>query len=243
MLDRKSSTPLYHQATNWLRGRINSGELSSGNQIPSEWEMADVLGISRITARQAITELVREGLLFRRTGKGTFVASPKTHSKLSTLVGFSEKMQKLGHTVTSEVLEIEIESIDSFISEKLQLESGHKIIKLKRLRMLNNEPVAIQWSYFPYPRCSALLEVDFTKESLIQSIVQKCGIRAKNSIDQVSLTFVSGKDAVILNLKQRTPMLLIEGVLYSDSGDPIRYGKGMYRGDKFKLTVENYSVE
>ncbi len=243
MLIKKSSIPLYYQAANWLRECINKGEFKAGDQIPSEGELASTLGISRMTARQAITELVREGLLYRRAGKGTFLASSPTFSKLSTLVGFSEKMQKIGKTVKSKVLFLGVKEADAIVAKKLGLTCGQKIIEIKRLRYLDNEPVTIQLSYLPYDKCAPLMDVDLTKESLVQSVIQKCGIPLKSSVDTVSIVSVFDNDAKLLDVEDGSPAFLIEGIIYSHDGLPIRFGRGIYKGNCFKLTVENISVE
>lgn len=242
MLERNSSIPLYHQVANFLREKIKKGELKPGEQIPSEWDLVKELQVSRMTARQAIAELVREGLLYRRSGKGTFVASPKISSQLTTMVGFSEKMARQGLKVVSRILNAGLVPASVEVAQSLNLSLGEQVIEIKRLRLVEGEPAVLQWSYLPYPRCAAILDADLATGSLIKALQQKCGLRLVRSCDTVAPVIAQGEEARLLGVKDGTPLLLVEGVLYGEGGEPLRYGRGLYRGDRFKLTVENFEV-
>lgn len=242
VLERNSSVPLYHQVANFLREKIQNGYLKPGEQIPSEWDLVKELQISRMTVRQAIAELVSEGLLYRRSGKGTFVASRKISSQLTTMIGFSEKMARQGLKVTSRVLNMGLVKAGTTVAHNLNLSPGEQVIEIKRLRLVEGEPAVLQWSYLPFPRCAAILDADLAAGSLLKTLQQKCGLRLLRSRDIVAPTIARGEEARLLGVKEGTPLLLVEGVLYGEGEEPLRYGKGLYRGDKFKLTVENYQV-
>lgn len=242
MFERDSPVPLYHQVADYLRQQIQSNILKPGDRIPSDWEMVKEFKISRQTARQAIAELVAEGWVFRRSGKGTFVATPKISSQLSTMIGFSQKMAQQGFRVSTQLISAGVVPATTSVASSLKVAPGEKVIEIKRLRLVDEQPAVLQWSYLPFPRCAALLEVDLSVESLIKTLHQKCGIRLVRSRDTVQPVVAKGIEAKILGVKEGEPLLVVEGVLYTEGNEPIRYGKGLYRGDMFKLTVENYEV-
>lgn len=242
MVDRNSAVPLYYQVANYLREQIQKGILKPGDRIPSEWELVKEFNISRQTARQAISELVAEGWIFRRAGKGSFVATPKINSQLSTMIGFLQKMAQQGFRVGTRLISAGVVPAPEGVASNLKVAPGEKVIEIQRLRIVDEQPAVLQWAYLPFPKCVAVLEADLNKESLITTLQQKCGLKLAHSRDSVQAGIARGSEAALLGIKEGTPLLIVEGVLYSEDNEPIRYGKGLYRGDMFKLTVENYEI-
>src|SRR5919107_2932451 len=132
-LDAQSPIPKYYQLKEIIRGRIESGELEKGELIPPERELCEMYGISRMTARQAVMELVNEGLLYREQGKGTFVAGKKIQQETARLTSFTQDMRERGMEASSVVLEFEVESAGPVVSRMLRIAPGAKIIRLRRL--------------------------------------------------------------------------------------------------------------
>ena len=167
-LDRSLSTPLYHQLKVILDEAIECGEFPIGSCIPTEKQLSELYGISRITVRQAIAELVREGKCYRIKSKGTFVAAPKLDQEFATkLLTFNEDIRNNNQIPSTKVLQLEVQPFPPGLEEQLDGRKA-KAIYLYRLRCANDEPVVRVRSYLPYDRCSYLLEHDLEQESLYE---------------------------------------------------------------------------
>jgi GntR family transcriptional regulator len=158
-IDTNSPVPKYYQLKEIIRGRIESEELGEGQLIPSERELCESYGISRMTARQAVMELVNEGVLYREQGKGTFVAGKKVQQEAERLTSFTEDMRERGMEASSVVLEVEVEPAGPVVARFLRVEEGERIIRLKRLRNADGEPMALETSHLLYGVASGVLEV------------------------------------------------------------------------------------
>src|SRR3989454_11654646 len=138
---RNSPLPRYYQLKEILRERARSGEWKPGDLIPSERELSEKYGISRMTARQAITDLVNEGLFYREQGKGTFVSERKITQQLIHLTGFTEDIRARGQRPGTRVLSAEMRLADEATAEKLRIDAGTLIFRLQRLRLVDEESV------------------------------------------------------------------------------------------------------
>lgn len=242
MIDRNCAVPLYYQVANYLREQIQKGILKPGDRIPSEWELVKEFNISRQTARQAIAELVAEGWIFRRAGKGSFVATPKITSQLTTMIGFMQKMVQQGFRVTTRVVSAGVVAASNIVASNLNIAPGERVIEIQRLRIVDEVPAVLQWAYLPFPRYAAVLDVDLSVNSLFVTLEQKCGIRLAYSRETVQAKIATSTEASILGIKEGDPLLLVEGILYGEGNEPVRYGRSLYRGDMFKLTVQSYEI-
>src|SRR5205823_4815861 len=141
---RNSPLPRYYQLKEIMRERIRLGEWKPGDLIPSERELGETYGISRMTARQAITDLVNEGLFYREQGKGTFVSQHKITQQLIQLTGFTEDIRARGQRPGTKVLSAEMFPADEATAERLRISQGTLIFRLRRLRLADDEPLAIE---------------------------------------------------------------------------------------------------
>src|SRR5215471_6136578 len=141
---RNSPVPRYHQLKEILREKIRAGELKPGDLIPSERELSETYGISRMTARQAITELVNEGVFYREQGKGTFVTRNKITQQLMRLTGFTEDIRSRGQLPSTKVLVAEMRPASEVVAEKLRISMGQLVFCIQRLRLADGEPLAIE---------------------------------------------------------------------------------------------------
>src|SRR3989442_12850833 len=143
---RNSPLPRYYQLKEIMRERVRAGEWQPGDLIPSERELGETYGISRMTARQAITDLVNEGLFYREQGKGTFVSRNKITQQLIHLTGFTEDIRARGQRPGTRVLSAEMRLADEPTAERLRINPGALIFHLQRLRLADGEPLAIELS-------------------------------------------------------------------------------------------------
>lgn len=234
-LERASPIPLYIQIEEEIRGSIDSGQLGEMARVPSEIDLAEQFHVSRMTARKALDRLVGDGILFRRAGKGTFVAQPKIAHGPSQKVSFSAAMRALGLRLTTRVLDSGVQRAPSHIARALELPAGSNVVFLRRLRIVAGEPAAIHASYLP-PQFASVLEGDLTG-SLTQLMI-RAGARVAEAKDTIEAVAAAGDEAELLGVRAGTPLILIEGVAYSSAGQPLRYTSALYGGGRFRFTVD-----
>lgn len=239
MLNKQSPIPLYYQLAEQLKEQIQAGELSGGDQLPPERELAQQVGVSRMTARQAMAYLVNEGLIEVKPGVGTFVAQPKlTHNPLH-LSGFSEEMARLGSTVVSTVLRQERTTPPKRIAEQLGLAPHEQVITIVRLRQVDQTPLLLETSHLPVRLCPGLERVDLAERSLYTWLATACQLIGNRATQTVEATSANDYEQQLFQLLPGTAMLLVEGVTYDQQERPFEYFKTIYRGDRFKFVLKS----
>ncbi len=193
-----------------------------------------------MTARQAITELVNEGVLYRRAGKGTFVARPKIERKLASLTGYFEEMTARGLQPGTTVLGESLVEAGRDVISLLELRPGDKVIQIFRLRLADGEPMALQTVHIPYDRCPNLINDDLTHASLYQLLEQKYGLKLGHAQEKIASTTASRQQATLLAIPKDAPLLHIERITFLDSGVPIEHVESFYRADRYVYTATLY---
>jgi len=156
--------PAYYQLKEIISEKIESKELKTGEKITSENKLSELYQISRMTVRQAIKELVEEGLIYKEKGKGTFVSRPKLKRDLSELTSLTEEMERSGYKVKTKVLEMKVISASKRIAHKLEIALGEKIIKIDRLKLADNKPFFLETSFLPFDICPGLIKDNTGRE-------------------------------------------------------------------------------
>ena len=237
-LNKQSPVPLYYQLAEQIRELVHAGQLRSGDQLPAERDLADQVGISRMTARQAIAYLVREGTLAVRHGVGTFVAEPKLTYDALHLLGFTEAMMRRGDVVTSRVLEQAIVTAPLAVRETLSLATGEQTVKIVRLREAGGTPLLLETSFLPLALCRGLEHEDLVGQSLYALLERRYGLRLAESRQYVEATVANAFESDLLGIVPGAPMLLVEGVTTAaPDGDPVEYFKAVYRADRVKFAL------
>ena len=230
---RNSPLPRYFQLKEIMRERIRSGEWKPGELIPSERELSEKYGISRMTARQAITELVNEGLFYREQGKGTFVSQRKITQQLIHLTGFTEDIRARGQRPGTKVLSATMHPADEETAEKLRINAGTPIFRLQRLRLADDEPLAIELSQISFKGCEGLLEEDLEHNSLYRLLEAKYGIALMEADQELEAGLTGSEEAQLLKISVASPVLFTRRITYSDRNQPIEYAKAVYCGNKY----------
>lgn len=243
MVDKISSIPLYIQIQDMLYEGISSGQLQPGTQVPSEPELAAQYDVSRMTARKAIEGLVNKGYLIRRQGKGTYVADGALAYDLSTMLSFSGTLRSRGYEVTTKVLAQDALPTSSFVAETLHLRPDSDMILVRRLRYLNGEPAAVHTSFLEHRVFAPLLDIDLTSTSLLAAVEQILGTRIAYTKDSGQAVIISPEDLSLLNVPEGSAVLEVDGVAYTENGQPIRVTKAIYRGDLFKFVITNTGAQ
>ncbi len=237
-VSKQNPLPLYYQLKEIIQEMIENEELKPGDPVPPERELCEIHGISRMTARKAIMALVNEGILYREQGKGTFVSEPKIKQQLSQLRGFTEEMAEKGLKTDTQILSFKIKEATKKIRSHLNMdEKNNKVIEIRRLRIVEDEPFAIEIVWIPFNMCPDLQKDMLEGKSLYKIFKEKYGYTldyAKQTIEPIML---NEYESDLLNLDIKSLALLFRRKTYLDDGRVIEYTKAIYRSDKYKYEV------
>ncbi|MHB1162249.1 MAG: GntR family transcriptional regulator, partial [Chloroflexota bacterium] len=212
-----------------------SGALKPGDTMPTERELIDRFGVSRITVRQAVNSLMSDGLLHRQRGLGTFVRSNRIERELSTLTGFSEEMLARGLTPGTKLVFAEMADPDASVSARLQLEPGQKVFRMVRVRLANGEPMAFEVDYLPPDLGEKLMQEDL--EEALYTLFERYGVEIDWADQAIQPTPANEFIASHLGIKKGTPVLLMERVVYAIDGRPVELSRTSYRADRYIYRV------
>ena len=239
-INRSSGIPLYVQLKQALSEQIESGSWKPKERIPGEAELCDLFSVSRTVVRQALKDMAHEGLVVREKGRGTFVAEPKISSKslVHSLAGFYEDMVERGLEPVADVLEQALLPATAAIAEKLKLDVLTPVVKIVRLRYVQNEPIVLVTSYLPYDRCRALVNADLTRQSLYAFLEAKCGLQVFSGHRLIDAVLADEYEAKLLQIEPGSPLLRLDSVSYLWDGTPLEYFHGVFRSDRACFEVE-----
>ena len=227
--------PLYMQIRTHFLELIQSGKLRPYDRVPSESELSSTFSVSRMTARKAIDQLVTDGLIFRRPGKGTFIAPPAIAHRISTRLSFSSAMRAIGLAQHARVLRAGIVVAPPEVAAELGLGSSGQAVYVQRLRLVEGTPSAIHSTYLQM-RFQNLLNEDLTGS--LTDLLTGTGQAVVRTRDTVEAVVATEKEAVLLGIPIGAPLVRVDGVGYSASEEPIYRTDGLYRGDCFRFTVD-----
>lgn len=228
--------PKYYQLREIIRAMIEGGELGVGEAIPPEREFCEEYSISRMTARQAIMDLVNEGILYREQGRGTFVAEKKLRQESELLTSFTEDMSARGMKASSEVLEVEVEGAGPYVARMLRVEDGERIVRIKRVRDADGEPMAVETSHLLHSVAGGVVDVDLSTHSLYEEL-RRDGVRIERAEQSYEAGLVSGADAGRLGVPAGSPALLVKRVTFDERDLPFEYVESIYRGDRYRVAT------
>lgn len=236
-MDKMSRVPLYLQLMEDLIKKVEAEEYRVHEKLPSERELCDVYDMSRITVRQALQELEREGYIYKLHGKGTFVA-PKTYNQnLVKLYSFTEEMKAMDKTPTTKVLSFQKIALDERLADKVNLAPLDEVFQIVRLRLADGEPLMYETSYLPKKTFPNLTEKDLAERPMYDVFMQDYQVGVTKAIERFSATSVRMEEASQLGMMTDQPSMLVKRFAYHND-DLIEYTISVARGDKFDYTVE-----
>lgn len=239
-IHKDSVIPLYHQLKEILREQISDRTYKPHQQIPSEPELQKIYGLSRATIRKAIDGLVREGLIYRLHGKGTYMADPLDRQSI-TLDSFTENMRSFGFAPTTVVLESTLlGELDPELRQKLGLDLGEQAICLKRLRYLNGEQMLLATSYLPAYLFPGLESEELTG-SLYKTLVERYNVIPSWGEDFIEPVIITDEDARLLKAEPGSAALLVERHAYTADNDLVEICYSLIRGDRAKFYLKHSS--
>ncbi len=234
-LKRNHPLPLYAQLYESLRADIYARRLKPHQQLPSEREFCARFQVSRMTVRQALISLTRDGLIYSRVGKGTFVGEPKIDQQLKTLTGFSQEMSNRGSAPSSRVLQAQLQPASADLATVLRLSAGADLVLLTRVRLADGIPLAVETVHLPHSLCPNLLRHDFSTESLYDVLEREYGYRLTRAEQTIEAALASPRDLALLQLVPPAPVLVMERLTFTDQDVLIEHVQSTYRGDRYKF--------
>lgn len=230
MLDKKSPIPVYYQLRNIIQKKIQNGDYREGDLIPSERELSEDFGISRMTVRQAMNHMVAEGLLIREKGRGTFVAKRKIEQR--NIDSFSESAKKKGLVPSTQVLYFAKEPSREDIAEILGLSLTDSLYVIKRLRYANDIPVALEEVFIPVSLCPDLEKFELSN-SLYRIINDSYGISIAYMDNVIEASTPTLEEKKLLRVSATSPVLRVSGVSFTSKDQKFSYERDVYRADQY----------
>jgi GntR family transcriptional regulator len=230
--------PAYRRIQGAIRKRIEVGKLKPGDLVDSERELARLHSVSLMTARHALADLAREGVVERRHGAGTFVAPPKVH--FNKLLSYTEQMSSLGLTVRSRIVSSSVVSGEHEIAARLGLSHSSKLIKVERVRSAGDEPVALEACYLSDAEYHSLLDTPLEKTSLFSALERGRGVELAYADEEIDATDAENRTAELLAISRGTPLLRIRQLIFSTTGRPTVYVIGLYRSGRHTLRIRRF---
>ncbi|MGE5496233.1 MAG: GntR family transcriptional regulator [Burkholderiales bacterium] len=227
----KEKVPTYFKLKKKILKDIESGSLVPGDVLPSERALAAMHGLSRMTVRQALTDLVNAGILYREQGRGTFVSARKMQQR--NISSFSETVREMGFTPSTKVIEFAVIKPPEDIAAKLMIKDSD-VYRALRVRLADTVPVAVEEVFIPFQICPGLVKKDL--QSSLYTIINKTfGHRVGSADCSVSTHHPTSKQQEYLNISRNTPVLKIDSLYYSVSGITLYYEKAIYRADMYEV--------
>lgn len=243
MLDKDSSTPIYIQLEEALKKKIKKREYVPGESLPTERELTELFGVSRMTIRHVISNLVNKGILYRIPGKGAYVSKEVIQKKLE-IESFSDDMIKRGLIPGSKVVQFEKISPNDEIKEKLSLDNEENVYFLYRIRFANNEPMAIEYCYLPEKYFHNITKYNMENCSLYSIMKEEYGVQFYYMKQSVKAEGLSKKDAEMLLGKSKGVGLISDRLICNIESIPIEYTKTIYNSERytFNLVISGDSI-
>jgi len=236
--DIMTDTPAYIRLKEALQEQIRRGELVPGDALPSERRLAELHGLSRMTVRQAVSELVGVGAVYREQGRGTFVSARKM--KQHNIASLSNTVREMGFTPSTRVAAFSLELPEGDIAARLMLRRD--VYRALRVRLASGNPVALEEVFIPARTCPGLKRADL-KKSLYGLITEGYGIRIGSVDCAMTALHPSPAQQELLNIPRNAPVLKVDSLYYGTGGDPLYFEHAMYRADMYEYNIRIFTQQ
>lgn len=236
-ISRESAIPLYQQIKQSLLHDIQSGVLEIDARLPSERKLTKEYDVSRITVRQALTDLVQEGYLYTKPAKGFYVAEQTQPYELNVLLSFSSAARERGLVPTSKILESSIISATSALSRQLLIGLGSEVASLVRLRLIDDLPVRIEHVWLPHGKCPGVLESDLAGGSLYAVLAEKYELTLTRAETTISARIASAQEQELLNLSYPDAVVTVDQLTYAQDDRPVELSLMVIHPRRYPLSL------
>lgn len=228
------SIPIYLVIENDIKEKINNGGLKEGDLIPSENELKETYNVSRMTVRQALNNLVNEGLLYRHQGKGTFVSTVKIEKSIQGIRSFTEEMEATNRKVSSKIVSFKEINATKKIAEKLFLKEGEIVYNIERIRYGNEIPVLYEILHIPKNIFPSITKEVF-EGSFYEYLENELNLKISHCKQSIEARRPSKELTKTLEITGNEPILYIERDTFLSNGRPFELVKSFYRSDQYKF--------
>ena len=240
MIQKNSNIPLHHQVKGLIAEQIERGDYKVGDMLPPEFTLAEELGVSRNTIRQALLALVNEGRLFRERGKGTFVAEKTLNRGVPVLTGFHEYVKGIGQTPTSEFVSVTLTKSTPHIRHLLAVKSREKIVHIHRYVGIDGDRVGVHEIYLPkkiWEKINAPPET-MENQSLYTLLKTRCGVELAYGDETIYVRGATAGERAELSIAQKGMVFIVSRLLYDHDDEPVCYADNIYHPGKFKYYIK-----
>jgi|ETNmetMinimDraft_2_1059921.scaffolds.fasta_scaffold07070_3 GntR family transcriptional regulator len=221
VLSQTSEVPLYRRIEEDLLAQIAEGQLEPGQAIPTERELCERYGVSRITVSRAIGELATRGHVHRYRGKGTFVSRSRIPREMGRLISFSDEMRAQGRVPSTRLLNLQHTPADKSVASRLQMDEGDPIWIVERLRLADDEIISLCASHLHLPSHVYLTPLELSTEGSLWSVLAKKGIQITEGEATIRATVADAHNANLLGVDEGSPSLVREGINYYVEDQPV----------------------
>jgi GntR family transcriptional regulator len=231
--------PLYVRIQEYVADLILTGKLKPEDKLRSEREFSEELGVSRMTVRKAMTELVNEGLLERRHGSGTYVAKPKVTYESHEMLNYVQAMQARNISCSSQLLDMEEIVASRRLADTLQIEIGDPIIRVAILRHANRVPIILERVFFPCTLFPGIQEWDLEKSSIVDLLTSVYKAQPQRISQTVEAVLAADVVARQLRVDESFPLLMLTRIIYGrETGKPVVYAQDFLRSDYARVHTD-----
>ncbi len=235
---RDVPVPLYHQVKTAILREIEGGRWSPGDQLPTENELIEQFHVSKITVRQALADLAQMGYIRREQGRGTFVQRPPLEEGPRELTSFTGEMRGHGMSASSHVLQQDTIAAPFDVADCLQVPESTPVLRLRRLRLAENQPMGLQTSFIPLHLAPGIERVMFENTSLYEILATRYSLHAATARETHRAILVGREDAALLRVPPGSPALAAERLTRLADGRPLEYVQSIMRGDRYKIVLD-----
>ena len=238
-IQRNHPKPLYTQLTEIIKERIKFGIYPVKSKLPSEREICEEFGVSRTTVRQTLQQLRQEGYLDVQAARGAFVQAPRQDiSVVVSINGFSNDLKKSGKQPGSKLLGLEVISDpDGDLIEEMSLKPGDELIKIERLRLANDVPLAIHTAWLNHRLCPQILQYNLNETSLFSLLREVYHLKISKASQTIYASLADSRERSLLSLPEPSAVLQESRQTYLDTGEIIEYSRATYCGDFYHLLI------
>ena len=237
----KAGIPKYLQISNWLLEMIEKGRYGLHDKLPSESKLSELFHVNRNTVRQAISDLVIQGVVEKKSGVGSFVVG-QTHGPvrytLRHISSFTDEMNRVGIVPQTRLIRKSAIEAPPDVSEKLMLGTEKKVILTERLRLGDRIPLVLERSYLPYKEYKKILSMRLTG-SLYQLLTEKFDVELHHSVQTFRAVALLARDAKLLEVPIGSPGIFLESTIYDSKNIPVEVLHALHRGEKYVFEVES----
>ena len=238
-VQRGSKVALHRWIKEQLERKFGAGSLAPGQRLPSESEIMNSFGVSRHVVRLALAELAKEGVIHTERGRGSFVNPPKEIHPITSLTSYHKLMEERSLDASIRVLRNRPVTVTKALATRLGLVDGEQVVELIRVGRISGKPAVLMVSHLPYSLCKGLPARDMNTGSLYEYLEDECGLSLAYAENYIEVAFATREQARYLGVSPGSTLLLIEGLVYDQSGQPVEFSRVFYRGDRFKLFFES----